>query len=381
MKIYYISRTYPENTTGGAIIRKGSVDYLREEGFDVWIVVPNYKSNELIVSSSLKHILIPLKMNIRIASSLERIGIWDDYLKKWVDRSCKYLSSIVNKNDILFATSGGELGSIMIGSILKAKIKCKFIINFHDPLAYSWVNGKILDNKYHVSREKQEYKYCKNADLIICSSYVNAHSLSAKYPDLKSIIKVNYFGYIQPFSLSEEYLNDKLRIVYGGNFSILQKPELLGDILVNEDNVEAFFVGQFQKYELINKYRDKYNFVNSLPIKKYCDFLKQNVNVGFVSLANDYLGACVPSKIFDYINLGLPILGALPEGDAMDLINKNGYGIACKYDDLEGLKAAVLRLKHSEIRQEYRNKVLKDRDNWAMAERIKEVIEWIRDLA
>ena len=63
-----------------------------------------------------------------------------------------------------------------------------------------------------------------------------------------------------------------------------------------------------------------------MPHNEFLKFMIENIDIGFVSLANDYLGACVPSKIYEYINLGLPIIGALPNGDGLDIINKNNYG-------------------------------------------------------
>lgn len=381
MKIYYITRTYPDNSSGGAIVRKGTIDHLKVAGFEVWVVAPNYKTNQLIIDSHLKHILVPLDTNMRIAYYLEKWGIWDDYLKKWTNNTYNYLYPIVGKDDILFTTSGGELGSIIIGHQLKSKLGCKFIINFHDPLAYSVVNGKVLDDKFHVSREKKERKYCKNADLIICSSEDNAHSLSEKYPDLKSVIKINYFGYIENIPIQDNYLNDKLSIAYGGNFSPLQVPELLGELLETATDVDAFFIGKYENYKPVSIYKEKFNFISNLSTIEYYDFLKKNVNVGFVSLANNYLGACVPSKIYDYINLGLPILGALPEGDAMNIINQRGYGIACRYDDKVGLLNAVNILKQKESRLDYRKNILKDKEGWAMEKRIKDVIGWIQEMS
>jgi len=52
-----------------------------------------------------------------------------------------------------------------------------------------------------------------------------------------------------------------------------------------------------------------------------------SIDVGSVSLFNDYLGACVASKIYEYINLEIPIISALPLDDGKDIINAIGYCI------------------------------------------------------
>ena len=74
--------------------------------------MPNYISKDLIVEKNI--VQIPFKGTHiqKLVSLLERVGICEDYL----DNAFEYL-----KEDIIFATSGGELGSL-----LKNKIHCKF---------------------------------------------------------------------------------------------------------------------------------------------------------------------------------------------------------------------------------------------------------------
>jgi hypothetical protein len=105
-----------------------------------------------------------------------------------------------------------------------------------------------------------------------------------------------------------------------------------------------------------------------------------NIDVGFVCLANDYLGACVPSKIYEYINLGLPMIGALPKGDGMDIINNNKYGIACKYYDVEGIVKAMNKMSNKYYLEEIKNNIISDKDKWYMGEKIKEVDIMLRRL-
>ena len=361
-------------------MREAAVNLLRNNGFDVDVITPNYKSKKLILDTERKVYQIPAHFQSRIYGYFEKIGFYEDYLDNWVKAAFDFLKNRVNKDDILFATIGGELGPIKLGSLLKRATGCKFVINFRDPLDYSWVNGLKLNSKFHVSRERQEQKYYKNADLIICSSKVNASSLKHKYPQWTSLIQTNYFGYTEQVSLSTCYPPVELRIVYGGNFAQEQSPELLAYILEQIPDVQASFIGKFRNYKPIKPYLDTYEFVENLPVNEYRKFLCERASIGFVSLADDYLGACVPSKIYEYINLGLPMLGALPNGDAMDIINNCGYGIACHYTDHKGLVNAVKKFQNRDILLEYRNTILKDRDKWMMKELIKDLVGWLNKI-
>jgi len=387
LKLYYLTRSYyPYQKGGGSLIRKGQVDFLKELNYDITVVVPNYGSSKLKVENRI--ILIPQTYNLKIASYLERLGFYEDYLDNWAKESFKYLKDKITKDDIVFATSGGELGMIKLASLLKKEINCKFIVNFHDPIAYSLVNGLKLNKKFHISREKQEKKYLSNANLIITSSKINQKSLQNKYPNLKDKIINNYFGYINKIDLnsySKENLT-KLRIAYVGNMGNLQEPEILYKIYkkLNSSNIEIYFIGNIninRKLLEIRELNDKnIKFIDFLPHNQFLEFMSKNIDVGFVSLTSDYLGACVPSKIYEYINLELPILGALPDGDGKDIINSKGYGKACRYDDLDALSKAVKSLLDKEYLDTIKLNIIRDKDSWSMQNRIQEVDRWIREL-
>jgi len=363
---------------GGVLIRKSQVELLQRSGFQVTVVTPNYQQKELLAEQNV--IRVPLVYNFRASYFLERVGIYEDYLDKWVSAAYKYLLNKVQKSDIVFATSGGELACFKLGSLLKEKLGCKFVVNFQDPLDYGTVNGVKIDNRFHVSRDQQEKKYLRNVDLIITSSQVNEDSLKNKYPYLAGRIVNSYFGYIKKVDLIQKQTASKLRIAYGGVFGTLQSPEILAKALEGMDGVEAHFIGNYTYHKPIHRFLNKFNFMQFLPRDEFLKFMMQNIDVGFVSLTSDYLGACVPSKLYEYINLALPILGALPAGDAVDIINQNGYGVACKYNDLDSLRHAIQQLRDKETLCKFQENILEDRDSWSMEERIKEVAQWLRDL-
>ncbi len=53
----------------------------------------------------------------------------------------------------------------------------------------------------------------------------------------------------------------------------------------------------------------------------------------------------VPGKTFEYLATGKPILAAVPEGDAKDLVRAAGTGLVCEPDDV----AAMMRIIRAEI--------------------------------
>jgi glycosyltransferase involved in cell wall biosynthesis len=357
----------------------GQIEHLRELGWDIQVVMPNYNDPNLLISDKLLQIPFGNLFFQKINFSLERLGLLEDYFDGWVKKAYRFLTNKVSGNDIIFATSGGELGMIKLGALIKKQTGCKFLINFHDPLDYSLVHGLKIDNKLHISRETVEKKYLHEADLIITSSESYRISLCAKYPEICNRIINNYFGYIsnhKPNDIAKEK-SKSLRIACVGNFGKLQKPEILYEAfryIQHKEKIKIYFIGKNDTYKPLKRIKDsRVKFIDYLPHTEFLQFMSQNIDVGFVSLANDYLGACFPSKIYEYINLGLPILGALPNGDGRDIINQNGYGLAPPYSDISEIAEAMVKMHAPGFLKLTRENLLRDTNKWAMASRIQEV--------
>ena len=390
-KIYYLTRSYaPYQSGGGPLMRRGAVKHLIELGWDVVVILPNYKTQDVIIENNIIQIPFINKHIPQLASLLTRFGMYEDSIDKWVENAFQYLKQVVTKSDIVLATSGGELGTIKLGSLLKGYLNCKFVVNFRDPTNYSLVNGMKVSRKFHVPREKYEFKYLKNSDAIVTSSNSNKNSLENKYAEFKGKIFNNYFGFIKMIDLSnlKKTGSKKIRIAYSGSMlSKVQKPELLYwayEQLKDKENIELYFIGNIESNkvlkELSKKNNDNIKFINHLPHSEYLDFMCKNIDIGFVCLSKDYYGACVPSKLYEYINLDLPIIGAFPDGDAKDIINNQEYGIACDYRNLAGLSDAIVRMRDRNMYAHFKSKILRDKKNWSMSHTILVVDEICRRL-
>lgn len=249
-----------------------------------------------------------------------------------------------------------------------------------DPINYTTVFGKMVDNKFHVNRDKLEEKYLKNVDAVITSSLVNLKNLSNKYNFLKNRIYNNYFGYIKKKELSNVISKSrKIRIAYSGSMlSSVQKPENLINIIRNLDKtkVEIYFIGNISVNKKLKKIKDSnIKFINYMEHEEYLKFMSENIDLAFVSLSKDYYSACVPSKIYEYINLELPILGLLPlNSDSIDIINDNKFGFACALEDSKLIVNKINEIiSNKNILLEYRSSLKEKKDDWFMKNKIIEV--------
>jgi glycosyltransferase involved in cell wall biosynthesis len=379
-KIYYITRTWLSSKTGGSQMRQKQVVIYRKEGFDVRIVTPNFLTSDTILTD--KVISLPYSFS-KIYSLGERIGVLEDYLDPWAKSTIDYLKEIITKEDIIFCSSGGELATYKIGSLLKEKTGCKYIAHYRDPLDYAHINGKQVDNKFHIDRSKLEYRYIKNADAIYTSSNAIKENLLKKYDLKDKKIEVSYFGYIDQVELSEKKQRNYFNIAYAGSMSDTQQPEILSkatELIENKQKIRLEYIGNSLKYEPL-KENEYTKLSGPFAHSEFVRYMIENVDIGFVSLKNDYLGACVPSKIYEYINLGLPIIGALPDGDAKELIESNGFGFCNHYSDLEGIANSIVKLTSTDgLYEKIRGNILKQRDSWSMQNRMQGIIQDLRKI-
>lgn len=387
--LFYITRSYPsvrEHGGGSAMMREAAVNYLRKSGFQVVVITPNFASNEVVEDNENGVVQIPYTKNEKFQRVLQRLGIIDDYLDQWVNNALHYLDGKVKKTDIAFSTTGGELGSVKLSFILKQKYGCKNVVNFRDPISYTKIDGLVRDKVFHLNRNHLEDKYLSNADLIVSSCPTFEQALKARHPNKKDIIKNNYFGYISPaikMSSLESRKNDRLRIIYGGNFSSAQSPEIICEAIArnkNKANIELIMIGNYEHYKPVAPYLNDYTFHKFLPREQYSSFLVENADVGFVPLHEEYYKFCFPSKIYEYINHGIPMLGALPNGNALNFINEKGFGYAVHFSDIKALSESISKLIDQNTYHGIKKRVLEERELWSMENQIKLLISFLKEL-
>jgi hypothetical protein len=379
--IYYITRSYPEITPfngGGSLMRKAAVEKLRVLGYKVIVVVPNYNDKKIIITDS--YISIPYNANQKFALILEHLGIIDDYLNNWVQNSFKILKKIIKKGDILFSSSGDDLGTVILGYKLKKYLNSKFIINFRDPIYKSKIYGKRLKikkfDKPHFGRENLEKKLLHSADLIITSSSQYMSSLLFKFPSLEGKLINNNYGYIDEIKSIQNNFNknEYFEIIYGGNMGSSQSPQLLAYALKNLKNIKATFIGNYKENKELMALRGEINLVDKMSYENYLKYVSKNANAAFISLTNGLSQYCVPSKLYDYINLELPILGHI-QGQAKEIIVNEKFGLISS--NINELKSNILNITKPKVYNEFKKNICLKKHLWSMDNRLKEILPYI----
>lgn len=374
-KVYFITRTLPDGNSGGALIRRGQIKFLREKGYKVVIVAPGKKTEIREDEIYIKYNNSKLSLLFNVFLSYFRFKC--DYLANWAESALPVLEGIITDKDVVIATSGGEMGTLYLVSLLKKKVGCKCILNLHDPIVHTLLEGEYsYKSRYPVpSRDKSEKLIFENVDSIITSSQYYCDYLKKKYSKMRNIFSCHHFGYInkifKPQMVGRE--SKRLNVIYGGNMGHLQGPEILVDVAKLCPEIDFTLVGNVS-FDIPSNIDN----IQCLPMMKYEDFVDymiKNADIGFFSLRGSIAKWCVPSKLYEYINVGIPILAAI-QGDARNIVRENEYGYACDYN-VDQIVLSLRKMQSENAIQKIKCNILKNRDDWYMGNTINELISVI----
>ena len=144
----------------------------------------------------------------------------------------------------------------------------------------------------------------------------------------------------------------------------LQQPHRLLDLTNNLKKFKVIYIGNYSnnKYlKKIEKNNFKYNveFFSEMNEKALSTYIIKNAHMGFLSLQGIYSKYCVPSKLYYYLGLNIPIIGLIG-GSAKKIINENNFGIASNnFTELNN------KLKSLSINDLYNmRKSIKNKNKW-----------------
>lgn len=336
MTIFYLSRTNIEDNSGGAYARKSQVELLKERFVNENIVVCDFKSVKLLNFFNNSYFL-------KLLLALQRFGIVEDYL----DFACIFLfwhlKKRVHRNDIVIATSGGELAMVKLAAKLKRQTCCTILATLHDPISFCEIAGHSISRSYHVPRDKLIPKYFNLHDAIFVSS-VSYHNWLKSIPNITVNIGLCRLGFhrINQISARKFPVTKKvLEFGFFGNMGKYQSPEIFAkalELCENRENMRLHYIGDSSN--LVERTRIRTHnvlFTGYLRGDDFLDYIDANIDVGLVSLSSRYLANCVPLKFYDCIGMGLPVIASIDQGDVTSALSKFSLGLSSDFGDIVAL--------------------------------------------
>ena len=223
--------------------------------------------------------------------------------------------------------------------ILRKRSITASLVDLFSRWAYKHARGIIV-----VGRDMKDLLQRKTADLDIPVTYI---------PNWGETVEITAEPKAKNELLDELDLQDKFIVLYAGNFGRPNDLETIlaaAEILSTDERVQFLFIGSGAKEKWLKHHALELPNVLVLPPMPR---ERQNVflnacDVTIASLVHGMRGAAVPSRVYNYLAAGKPILAVCERGSEMDMIiEEDNVGARIEPGAGEDLAQAIRELMDS----------------------------------
>ncbi len=280
----------------------------------------------------------------------------------------------VAKEDVVFAVTNPFLLVILLGCIRRCK-KFRYVLLVHDVFPENAVPAGVLKNNsfsYKIMKTMYDWSYSMADELIVLGRDMEKLVASKVSRGKKIHIVENWFDSdLQPNLVFDRnnYLGvdvtDKIVIGFAGNMGRVQYLEEFLKIFASSHNekLHMILVGDGAcKNDILNFLKkngiDNVHYLGPKPRSEQSYFLN-SCDIGLVTLSPAMYGLGVPSKSYNLLALGKPILFVGDEGAEIDLLIKdNQIGWSFNWDNPEPLRSFLTTLNNKDNIKSEKAKIL-----------------------
>lgn len=374
-KLYFIACCFPPIGRGNSITNSCVANHLGND-VDVEVVCMEREEGGIISyqsDDSLELALNPSLVVHRLRGAnwyslniwLYAIGILPCYYLNWAWSVWQSRERIFQEQGALFAVYP-VFSDLVIAYALSKRYGFPLLVDFRDDFSGVMARGwRVLLKPWYRLLEKH---IVRQAQAITVTTETLREGLLERY-DLDSA-QVSVVYNVVPSTATENVeqgrcQNDSLLVIYAGAMSQVQRPEVLlkahAYLCAQDarwaDRLRVEFYGPESPYFNLKVRR------HLGPGRQFGGFLPQaeisrrvaNSDIGFFSLSDDTYAYATPTKLFDYIEAGIPIVASLPNGAARAMIEGHGIGLVAEIGDYEGLAGCLIQMAEDEgLRQRCR---------------------------
>ena len=226
---------------------------------------------------------------------------------------------------------------------VKKKTKAKFYLILRDIHPQSVWSIGLLHNKieYKFLDKKARTGY-QTADIIGCMSQGNIDFIKSQYPDMKMGEGVLLYNWVteplqtepDPTLRSRLGLDGKFVALFGGNLGRGQRIEnivCLAEHYIEKKDIVFLIIAKGVEKDRLQRIAEEkqlsnIRFMDFMPQKDYLNLTK-SVDLGLVSINENYRVPTCPSKAVSYMAAGVPIFAMInPGSDYGQIIEDCGAG-------------------------------------------------------
>ena len=314
----------------------------------------------MLRSSWIYRIFNPLRIR-KLDATIRRFFIQPDDQVGWVPFAIKLAYRITKqfKVDAIYSTSS-PLSCHLIADSLHRKTKIPWIADFRDEW-YENPDFNFPTSWHRRLHYRLEGRIVHNANHVITAAPVFAEFLK-KHDKISNKLSTVLMGFDpMEFPRSRPVIqkrndNNKFTLTFSGLFYKSFRPRgllaaisnLIAEGEVESDTVRIQFVGANDLSDI--GFEDRYGiceFTGFVPRGEALKYLSQ-ADALLLLLSKERGERVIPSKTFEYLACGTPILALIPPtGDIAGIINETGGGLVVDHEDVEGIRSAFLLLYKS----------------------------------
>jgi glycosyltransferase involved in cell wall biosynthesis len=360
-KILIVSQYYHPDVTAAAFRIKEMADILSSNGHQIRVITA--KPHKGIISSLAKTDDADIEVvRLPIIKYFGK-GKWNylaHYASFMLTAIFYYLVNFGRKYDLVFATSP-PLPVGLAGFLMSALQGAKFVLDIRDIWPDSAVvAGQLQKNSllYNFGKAMEQWLY-RQADLITCVSrpmaaYIQGFTPGKKVGVIYNGVPHKYLGGegVSGNHNQEIFQENKINIIYLGNMGYVQNLQMVLEAAkqIREEmgDVVFYLVGdgiEKTKLEEMKKDGSIDNVIIMGPVAKGRAMqLMHQSSALFFHLKDDIImEKTVPSKVFDYMTAGKPILFGI-KGEGKMILEQVKGNIYYQPDSTESFIKAVRRL-------------------------------------
>ena len=373
MHILFLTDNFPPEGNAPATRTFEHAKIWVEQGHKVTVITcaPNFPEGKVYEGYSNKLYQKEFVNDIEVRRVKTYITANEGFFKRSLDYvsfmfSAFFAGLFVKKPDVVVATSP-QFFCCCAGWALSAVRRKPFVFELRDiwPASIQAV-GASKSSKLIGALEKIEMFLYRRADLIVSvtesfkTELVNRGIESEKIKVVLNGVDLEKYTPREKDKdlVSKHQLGDKFVVAYIGTHGMAHALETILDAaeaMLDNEEVVFLFAGGGAKAESIAHQAVERKLNNVLVLgrqeKEAMPAIWSICDVSLIHLRNTPLfSKVIPSKIFESMAMGLPMVIGLPKGEATNIIAQNDVGVVVEPEDSSQIVLAIDKLRQDESR-------------------------------
>ena len=234
--------------------------------------------------------------------------------------------------------------AVCLGRLFSKKI----ILNISDLWPLAGLEMGILKKGWYYSLLLKMENFCyKNADLVVGQSEEILQHISNFKKEKPFFLYRNIPNFDIP-PIKEKSISKEIKIVYAGLLGVAQGIFEICQKVTFPENVSLHIYGAGPEAEKIKPLQKQNIFFYGELERDLLHLAIQEYDIVFIPLINRIYGS-VPSKIFEYTRLGLPVL-YFAGGEGGAIVERESLGWVVAVNDFGGLQSFINSISETELR-------------------------------